>query len=68
MIEDERLQLAQRLVLRHLHRELGAELRLPAGPLHVHHELARDRTRDVLTHVVGDQREGEVHTRGHAGG
>ena len=42
MLDDPRLQLADRIALRDLRAELRAELRLPAGPLHEHDELARD--------------------------
>ena len=38
----------------------------PPGPLHEHHELARDMQRDVAAEVVGDEREREVHARGDA--
>ena len=41
MLDDPRLQLAERIALGDLRAELRAELRLPARPLHEHHELAR---------------------------
>ena len=67
MLGDPRLQLAQRIARRDLRAELRAELRLPARPLHEQHELARGRQRDVAAEVVVDEREREVHARGHAG-
>ena len=46
--------------------ELRAELRLAARALHEQHELARGHQRDVAAEVVVDEREREVHARGHA--
>ena len=67
VFEDVRLQFAQRFVLGELHRELRAELRLSAGPLQEHDQLARHRQRDVAAVVLLDQRQCQVHSRGHAG-
>src|SRR5262249_39226818 len=61
------LQLAQRLVLGELHRELGAELRLPARALEEEDQLARGGERDVAAEVFFDQGERKVHARGYAG-
>ncbi len=67
MLADPCLELAQRVPRGALRVELRAELRLTAGTLHVHDELARDGAGNVLAHVVGDEREREIHARGDAG-
>ena len=68
MVDDPGLQLAQRLAIRRLGCELGAELRLAAGAAEEEHHLPRGVERDLAAEVVLHQRERQVHARGDAGG
>ena len=68
MLDDPVLELAQRVARGELRAELRAELRLPARSLHEQHELACRHQRDVAAEVVFDEREREIHARGHARG
>src|SRR5947207_2728977 len=68
VIGDPGLKLAQRLAVRRLHRELGAELRLAARPLEEHDQLARDAERELPSVILLDERQRQVHAGGDAGG
>src|SRR2546421_1693655 len=57
---DPALKLAQRLAPRRLACELGAELRLTAGPLEEEHQPPRHLERDLRPQVVLDERERQV--------
>src|SRR5438093_956586 len=67
VIGDPGLQLAQRVAVGRLHGELGAELRLAAGALQEHDQLAGDAERELAPVVLLDEREGQVHAGGDAG-
>src|SRR5205823_1418303 len=67
MAGDPALKLAQRLAPWRLPGELGAELRLAAGPLEEEHQPPRHLERDVRAEVVLDERERQVDPRRHAG-
>src|SRR5208337_4851591 len=43
-----------------LHLEKGRELRLPARPTAIDDELLGRPTRDILSQIVGDQRQREI--------
>ena len=64
VLADPALQLSERIARRALGAELGAELRLTSRALHVHDELSGDSAGRVLTHVVRDERQCEIHARG----
>ena len=66
VLGDPVLELAQRLALGGLRRELRAELRLAARALHEHDEPARHLQCRLAAEVLLDQREREVHARRHA--
>ena len=63
MVGDERQRLAERLALGPPHGQLGAELRLPAGPMGEQHQLAGHLQRQLAAVVVLDQGQGQVHAR-----
>ena len=62
------LEVAQRLVLRELPGELGAELRLAAGPAQEDHERARDPEGDLASEILLDHRQREIDAGRNAGG
>ncbi|GCC46578.1 hypothetical protein chiPu_0030968, partial [Chiloscyllium punctatum] len=66
MAADPVMQRAEPVVGR-LQRQDLAELRLPAGPLEKHHQIARDGKRRRAAEIILDQRQSEIDARRDAG-
>ena len=67
VVDDPRLQIAQGLALGELDGQLGTELRLPAGALEEHYQVACYGKGQRAPHIVFDECQWQIDRSGHSG-